>query len=42
MEVVNYLDATFNLNDGIYKPYTKTYTKTQTIHHASSGKFHYP
>ena len=42
MKVVNYLNATFNLNDGTYKPYTKLYTKTQTIHHTSSGKFHYP
>ena len=23
MKIVNYLDVTFNLNDGTYKPYTK-------------------
>ena len=46
MKVVNYLDVTFNLSDGTYKPYTKPnneikYTKTQPIHKVSSGKSHY-
>ena len=46
MKVVNYLDVTFDLSDGTYKPYTKPnneikYTKTQPIHKVSSGKSHY-
>ena len=48
MKIVNYLDVTFNLNDGTYKPYTKPNNemkyiiKTQTIHQVSSGKSHCP
>ena len=29
MKVVNYVDVTFNLNDGTYKPYTKPNNKTK-------------
>ena len=49
MKVVNSLDLTRNLNVGTYISLTQnqttklnTYTKTQTINQASSGKFHYP
>ena len=36
MKVVNYLDATFNLNDRIYKPYTKPNNETKYIHKDSN------
>ena len=32
MKVVNYLDVTFNLNDGTYKPYTKPNNEFKYIH----------
>ena len=32
MKIVNYLDNTFNLNDGTYRPYQKPDYKTQYIH----------
>ena len=32
MKIVNYLDVTFNLNDGTYKPYTKPNNKIKYIH----------
>ena len=32
MKVVNYLDVTFNLNDGTYQPYQKTDNIIQCIH----------
>ena len=32
MKVVNYLDVTFNLNDGTYRPYQKTDNIIQYIH----------
>ena len=31
-KIVNYLDVTFNLNDGTYKPYKKTNDETKYIH----------
>ena len=31
MKIVNYLDKTFNLNDGTYRPYQKTYNIIQYI-----------
>ena len=31
MKFVNYLDVTFNLNDGTYKPYTKTNNEIKYI-----------
>ena len=31
MKFVNYLDVTFNLNDGNYKPYTKTNNEIKYI-----------
>ena len=31
MKIVNYLDVTFNLNDGTYKPYTKPNNKIKYI-----------
>ena len=49
MKVVNSLGVTRNLNVGTYISLTQnqttklnTYTKTQTINQASSGKLHYP
>ena len=36
MKVVNYLDVTFNLNDGAYKPYTKPNNKIKYIHKNSN------
>ena len=33
LEVVNYLDITFNLNDGSYRPYRNTFTSSQMTHH---------
>ena len=32
MKIVNYLDITFNLNDGTCKPYKKPNHKTKYIH----------
>ena len=32
MKVVDYLDGTFNLNDGTYKPYTKPNNDIKYIH----------
>ena len=32
MKVGNYLDVTFNLNDGSYRPYQKTNDETHYIH----------
>ena len=32
MKIVNYLDGTFNLNDGTYKPYTKPNNEIKYIH----------
>ena len=32
MKIVNYLDITFNLNDGTYKLYTKPNNETKYIH----------
>ena len=32
LKVVNYLDVTFNLNDGSYRPYRKPNDKTHYIH----------
>ena len=32
MKIVNYLDATFNLNDGTYRPYQKPDNIIQYIH----------
>ena len=32
MKVVNYLDVTFNLNDGSYRPYRKPNDETYYIH----------
>ena len=32
MKVVNYLHATFNLNDRTYKPYTKPNNEIKYIH----------
>ena len=48
MKIVNYLDVTFNLNDGTYKPYTKPNNEIKYIHKdsihrkVSSSKSHYP
>ena len=36
MKVVNYLDLTFNLNDGTYKPYTKPNNEIKYIHKNSN------
>ena len=36
MKVVNYLDVTFNLSYGIYKPYTKPNNKIKYIHKNSN------
>ena len=36
MKVVNYLDVTFNLNNGTYKPYTKPNNKIKYIHKNSN------
>ena len=32
LKVVNYLDVTFNLNDGFYRPYRKPNDETNYIH----------
>ena len=31
-KIVNYLDLTFNLNDGTYKPYKKSNNEMKYIH----------
>ena len=36
MKVVNYLDVTFNLNDGTYKPYAKPNNEIKYIHRNSN------
>ena len=36
MKIVYYLDATFNLNDGTYKPYTKPNNEIKYIHKNSN------
>ena len=36
LKVVNYLDVTFTLNDGIYKPYTKPNNEIKYIHKNSN------
>ena len=36
MKVVNYLDVTFNLSDGTYKPYTKPNNEIKYIHKNSN------
>ena len=36
MKIVNYLDVTFNLNDGTYRPYQKTDNIIQYINVESS------
>ena len=36
MKVANYLDVTFNLNDGTYKPYTKPNNEIRYIHKNSN------
>ena len=36
MKIVNYLDVTFNLNDGTYRPYQKPDNIIQYIHVASN------
>ena len=36
MKIVNYLDVTFNLNDGTCKPYTKPNNKIKYIHKNSN------
>ena len=36
MKVVNYLDVTFNLNDGTYKPYIKPNNEIKYIHKSSN------
>ena len=36
MKVVNYLDGTFNLNDGTYKTYTKPNNEIKYIHRNSN------
>ena len=36
MKIVNYLDFTFNLNDGTYKSYTKPNNKIKYIHKNSN------
>ena len=36
MKVVNYLDGTFNLSDGTYKPYTKPNNEIKYIHKNSN------
>ena len=36
MKVVNYLDVTFNLSDGTYKPYTKPKNEIKYIHKNSN------
>ena len=37
MKVLNYLDVTFNLNDGTYKPYTKPNNEIKYIHKNSNN-----
>ena len=36
MKIVNYLDVTFSLNDGTYKPYTKPSNEIKYIHKDSN------
>ena len=36
MKIVNYLDVTFNLNDGTYKPYTKPNNEIKYTHKDSN------
>ena len=36
MKIVNYLDVTFNLNDGTYTPYTKPNNESKYIHKNSN------
>ena len=36
MKIVNYLDVTFNLNDGTYKSYTKPNNEIKYIHKDSN------
>ena len=36
MKIVNYLDVTFNLKDGAYKPYTKPNNEIKYIHKNSN------
>ena len=36
MKMINYLDVTFNLNDGTYKPYTKPNNEIKYIHKNST------
>ena len=36
MKTVNYLDVNFNLNDGTYKPYTKSNNEIKYIHKISN------
>ena len=36
MKIVNYLDVTFNLNDGTYKPYAKPNNEIKYIHKNSN------
>ena len=36
MKVVNYLDVTFNVNNGTYKPYTKPKNEIKDIHKNSN------
>ena len=36
MKVVNYIDVTFNLNDGTYEPYTKPNNEIKYIHKNSN------
>ena len=36
MKIVNYLDVTFNLNDGTYRPYTKLNNEIKYIHKNSN------
>ena len=36
MKIVNYLDVTFNLNDGTYKPYKKPNNEIRYIHKDSN------
>ena len=40
MKIVNYLDVTFNLNDGTYKPYTKPNNEIHTQRLKPSTKCH--
>ena len=38
LKIVNYLDKTFNLNDGTYKPFHKPNDETNYVH----AKFNHP